>query len=286
MIHYGDNLRWFVADVIDASPPYGYEGRVRVRIHGVHNPSTRQVKQNDLPWAQVVLPTTEGGVSGLGSTPRLEGGALVFGMFMDGKESQVPIVLGSLPRTEFPTAVQQSLAFQDLLERVDPDIDFYNQSLAAIDIDDAVIADTETKADDSTVRHSTALKFFLSNNYSLKQASAITGSIRAINYDFSTEEFGDGVGLLKWNDVRLNRLKAFSSKWQRFSTQLSFILYELNTTHVDANVRVLNCDVINPSKSAKNLGYFLGRFYTPTKGDWGSEAFALYTEYKNSDGRS
>ena len=166
MIHYGDNLRWFVADVIDASPPYGYEGRVRVRIHGVHNPSTRQVKQNDLPWAQVVLPTTEGGVSGLGSTPRLEAGALVFGMFMDGKESQVPIVLGSLPRTEFPTAVQQSLAFQDLLERVDPDIDFYNQSLAAIDIDDAAIADTEEKASDSTVRHSTALRFFLSNNYS------------------------------------------------------------------------------------------------------------------------
>ena len=35
----------------------------------------------------------------------------------------------------------------------------------------------------------------------LKQASAIAGSIRAVNYDFSTEEFADGVGLLKWKDV-------------------------------------------------------------------------------------
>ena len=85
--YYGDKTRWFVGDVIDGTPPYGYEGRVRVRIHGVHNPSARQIAQNDLPWAQVVLPTTEGGVSGLGTTPRIEAGALVFGFFMDGKQS-------------------------------------------------------------------------------------------------------------------------------------------------------------------------------------------------------
>ena len=27
---YGDNTRWFVATVVDASPPYGYEGRVKI----------------------------------------------------------------------------------------------------------------------------------------------------------------------------------------------------------------------------------------------------------------
>jgi hypothetical protein len=108
--YYGDKTRWFVGDVIDGTPPYGYEGRVRVRIHGVHNPSARQIAQNDLPWAQVVLPTTEGGVSGLGTTPRIEAGALVFGFFMDGKQSQVPLILGSIPRTEYPSPVQKSVA--------------------------------------------------------------------------------------------------------------------------------------------------------------------------------
>ena len=104
--YYGDNTRWFVADVIDASPPYGYEGRVRIRIHGVHDPATRFIPQNDLPWAQCIVPTTEGGVSGLGFSPSLQAGALVFGMFMDGKESQVPVIMGSMPRTEFPTPIQ------------------------------------------------------------------------------------------------------------------------------------------------------------------------------------
>ena len=52
--YYGDNTRWFIADVVDHTPPYGYEGRVKIRIHGVHNPSTREIPQNDLPWAQVL----------------------------------------------------------------------------------------------------------------------------------------------------------------------------------------------------------------------------------------
>ena len=47
--YYGDNVRWFVADVIDSTPPFGLEGRVRVRIHGVHSPSTKDIKQSDLP---------------------------------------------------------------------------------------------------------------------------------------------------------------------------------------------------------------------------------------------
>ena len=27
--YYGDNVRWFIATVIDASPPFGFEGRVK-----------------------------------------------------------------------------------------------------------------------------------------------------------------------------------------------------------------------------------------------------------------
>ena len=66
---YGDNTRWFVATVVDASPPYGYEGRVKIRVHGLHTEDTRLIPQNDLPWAQCMIPTTEGGVSGIGRNP-------------------------------------------------------------------------------------------------------------------------------------------------------------------------------------------------------------------------
>ena len=70
--YYGDNTRWFIATVIDASPPYGFEGRVKIRVHGLHTESTRDIPQDALPWAQCVLPTTEGGVSGLGRIPQLQ----------------------------------------------------------------------------------------------------------------------------------------------------------------------------------------------------------------------
>ena len=47
--YYGDNFRWFIATVIDVSPPYGYEGRVQIRIHGLHSSSTKDIPQGDLP---------------------------------------------------------------------------------------------------------------------------------------------------------------------------------------------------------------------------------------------
>lgn len=283
--YYGDKFRWFVADVIDATPPYGYEGRVRIRVHGVHNPSTREVRQDDLPWAQCVLPTTEGGVSGIGTTPKLEAGALVFGVFMDGKESQVPIVLGSLSRIEFPTPVQQSLAYSDLIERVDPNIEFYNQSIVGIDKEDTalkdIVRDVSINVDTANYRRDIAVRFFLSNGYTIKQATAIVGAVSRTNSTFNTTYVNKGgTGLLGWSGVRLTNLKQFSANWWHFSSQLAFILYELNTTHVDANIRILNSDVIDPSKG-KALGTIIGRYFAPQEDDYNSECKRVYELYAN-----
>lgn len=282
---YGDNIRWFVADVIDSTPPYGFEGRVRIRIHGVHNPSTRDVRQNELPWAQVVIPTTEGGVSGLGATPRLEAGALVFGMFMDGAESQVPLVLGSLPRIEYPTPIQKSLAFEDLIERVDPNVQFYNQVIVGIDEDDSSLEnelrDEPVPGNVARYRRDIAVKFFLSNGYTIKQACAIVGCISRRTSTFDTTwSANGGNGLMGWSGVRFTNLKQFSMEWWKFSVQLAFIMYELNTTHVDANIRILNSDVVDPSKG-KALGDIMGRHYMPVKDDYNGEVKRIYELYAN-----
>lgn len=282
---YGDNVRWFVATVIDSTPPYGYEGRVRIRIHGTHNPSTREIAQADLPWAQVMIPTTESGVSGLGATPKIESGALVFGFFMDGKESQVPIVLGSLPHIEYPTPIQRSLAFEDIIERVNPDIEFYNQSISGIDEDDPALQndlrDTTVSSGLAKYRRDVAVKFFLANGYSIKQACAIVGVLSRTNPQFNTTyENEGGYGLAGWSGVRYSKLKQFNSRWWYFSTQLSFVLYELNTTHIDANIRVLNSDVIDPSKG-KSLGDILGRYYMHGRDSYNSEVQRIYELYAN-----
>ena len=97
--YYGDIQRWFIGVVVNIQDPLR-AGRIKVRIYGIHNGDVNEVPERSLPWAQVVTPTTEDGVSGLGRSLGIKPGAQVFGVFMDGIQSQVPLVLGSTPRFE------------------------------------------------------------------------------------------------------------------------------------------------------------------------------------------
>jgi len=69
-------------------------GRVRVRVHGVHTHIKDQISTPDLPWAQVILPTTEAGLSGFGRGNGLVEGSTVFGFWRDENYMQDPVVLG------------------------------------------------------------------------------------------------------------------------------------------------------------------------------------------------
>ena len=88
---------WFAGVVEDRNDPMK-SGRVRVRCVGIHTANKDQLPIADLPWAQVIMPTTSPGVSGLGASPSfLVEGAWVFGYFRDGKSCQEPVVIGSMP---------------------------------------------------------------------------------------------------------------------------------------------------------------------------------------------
>ena len=88
---------WFAGVVEDRNDPMK-SGRVRVRCVGIHTANKDQLPITDLPWAQVIMPTTSPGVSGLGASPSfLVEGAWVFGYFRDGKSCQEPVVIGSMP---------------------------------------------------------------------------------------------------------------------------------------------------------------------------------------------
>ena len=102
---------WFVGVVEDRQDPQ-YTGRVRVRCLGHHTSNTTILPTSDLPWAQVVLPITSSGISGLGQSPLgLVEGSWVFGYFRDGNNRQEPLVLGSLPGK--PSELSQSGGFYD-----------------------------------------------------------------------------------------------------------------------------------------------------------------------------
>ena len=70
-------------------------GRVRVRIHGIHTADKKLIATPDLPWAQVLLPTTSAGMSGFGTQHGLVEGSTVFGFFRD-ESQQNPIITGTV----------------------------------------------------------------------------------------------------------------------------------------------------------------------------------------------
>ena len=92
-----DGFIWFIGVVEDRQDPY-LIGRVRVRCFGHHTGSKLQLPTEDLPWAQVMLPVTSAGISGIGQSPiGLVEGSHVFGFFRDGEARQEPVVMGSMP---------------------------------------------------------------------------------------------------------------------------------------------------------------------------------------------
>ena len=95
---YGDQTRWFIGTVTDISDPLEL-GRVKVRVDGVHDDTTL-IPASSLPWAQCLVPITQGGTNGLGNNLGIQVNARVFGFFLDGTNSQMPIIFGSMPKFE------------------------------------------------------------------------------------------------------------------------------------------------------------------------------------------
>jgi len=73
----------------------GFKRRYKVRIMGYHTASTEVLPDVDLPWAYVMMPVTAGGsMGGMSSSVNLSGGEFVFGFYLDGEDSQQPIIMG------------------------------------------------------------------------------------------------------------------------------------------------------------------------------------------------
>ena len=257
--YYGDDYRWFLGYVINATAPAGLEGRVKVRIIGVHNPDVGEIPEKDLPWAQVIIPTTEGGSSGIGRIPQLVKGAFVFGVFLDGISSQLPLVLGSLPHIELPSSIQKqraSLFSGDKFE--------YNQSR----VQNVVItpfADDDSEVGDPGTRRLQCMKFFIDNGYQVIHAAAITGGLEnASRFNLAAKQDFAGIGAWKVDGSigsRFSNLQAFAYQfrpafdWRKFSVQLQFVLFELRTRFNLANSKLRQTETIEDASTVINSYY-------------------------------
>ena len=78
-----DGFSWFIGVVEDRNDPDKL-GRVRVRCLGYHTRDLNQIPSVDLPWAEVLAPTTSTSMNGLGLTPsHLVVGTWVIGFWKD-----------------------------------------------------------------------------------------------------------------------------------------------------------------------------------------------------------
>ena len=106
-----DGFNWWIGQI---APPkswrninvnqslYGYKhNRVKVRIIGYHPFDCQGIElpDEDLPWAEVMIPTHSGsGQAGLGENMILAGGETCMGFFLDGDDAQQPVIMGLLPK--------------------------------------------------------------------------------------------------------------------------------------------------------------------------------------------
>ena len=92
-----DGFHWFFGRVVNRHSDPLQLGRVRVRVFGLHTDNENLIQDDHLPWAITIQPVTSAGIFGVGGPPSgLIEGSHVFGFFADGKDAQVPIVIGSI----------------------------------------------------------------------------------------------------------------------------------------------------------------------------------------------
>lgn len=92
--YYGDQTRWFLGEVVNVKDDPLKLGRVKVKVFGVYD----DIDDADLPWAQIVVPVTQGVHEEQGQYLGILKGTQVFGIFLDGQNSQLPMVIGTVPK--------------------------------------------------------------------------------------------------------------------------------------------------------------------------------------------
>ena len=100
-----DGFRWWIGQVAPEEVQKqlnknGWGNRLKVRIMGYHPYSVEELPNEDLPWAQVLLSTSDGtGSSNYATSHKVRPSDIVFGFFLDGDNAQIPVISGCFGKT-------------------------------------------------------------------------------------------------------------------------------------------------------------------------------------------
>lgn len=230
--NYTKSSSYWLGTVINVNDPLQL-GRVQVRINGIHTENTNDIPNSDLPWAHVATPTTEGGVSGIGFSTGLKPFAQVIGIFLDGLNSQAPIVLGSLSKIEFDEEKDdknKAPAYTTIIPRKKPNV--------------SVLLSQFILSGSTNIER--AWNWFGSSyggEYSPAQRAGILGNLWVESFaetnnndlnPIAKQRGGQGFGLAQWTEggsryIELERMSGqIDLTKEDLLAQLRFITYELN----------------------------------------------------------
>jgi len=235
---YGDTMRWFIGTVIRNTGDPLELGRLKIRIVGIHdNP---EIEDADLPWASVVIPTTEVGMTH-GRGPRIGPGNQVFGIFLDGPQSQQPLVIGSIPYTLIPTqpqirqAAERGSSFEENYAR-----EYEEGGTAA---SERVLSGGASIAGNGKVEQ--AFNWFVSEvggGYTAEQSAGIVGNLMHESANFADDviraerrgDNGQAHGIAQWHPPRWNPFLDWCRRNQQdpytLASQLRWVTLELDST--------------------------------------------------------
>jgi hypothetical protein len=104
---FGFDPCWFIGVVEDRNDPLKI-GRCRVRCLGYHQQDIAELPTENLPWAQLLLPSnTQNEIK-----PPKEG-SWVFGFFKDGKKYQEPMIMSLIPGIPIDSPEDKTEGFYD-----------------------------------------------------------------------------------------------------------------------------------------------------------------------------
>jgi hypothetical protein len=107
-----EGFRWFIGVVEDRDDPLQL-GRMRVRIYNLHSLSQSFTSTSDLPWAQTMNSVNDSNLSKVGRSPTgIQVGTTVIGFFMDGRDGNVPVIMGSLAGIPDNNIVNHDISFE------------------------------------------------------------------------------------------------------------------------------------------------------------------------------
>jgi len=245
---YGDTSRFFLGIVVNNDDSELNLGRVQIRIFGVHD-NWEDIPDWSLPWAQIVLPTTEGGINGLGANPMIETGSQVFGFFLDGRDSQLPLVLGTIPKIMTPTAFQES-SFTNCSAALPPTTTRSTQT------GESIKATPQTSLVGSTNAEK-AFNFMVMNGFNANQAAAMVGNFAAKSgMELTTGSYG----IVSWNGDREKALTEYATAINQpitlLETQLGFVMQELKGYFAPAAAKIRSSNDIETATLRAKLHYF------------------------------